>query len=99
MEFIAIVIAVIGGILGFYIRKKRREIESMAQTVDEKKVSVETLARFVDEKTEKVDSIAKTTKEGLLSSSSNTYTAISAKAFSVFVSSSEYCMAFSRIYI
>ena len=49
LEFIAIVIAVGGGILGFYISKKRREIEKMAQTVDEKAV--------------KVDSIAKTTKD------------------------------------
>ena len=63
LEFIAIVIAVGGGILGFYVSKKRREIEIMAQTVDEKKVSVETLAQIIDEKAEKVDSISKTTED------------------------------------
>lgn len=63
LEIIAIVITVGGVFLGFYVSKKRREIESMAQTVDEKKILVETLAKVVDEKAEKVDTIAKTTED------------------------------------
>lgn len=49
LEFIAILIAIGGGLLGFYISNKRREVVKMARTVDEK--------------AEKVDSIAKTTKD------------------------------------
>lgn len=63
LEIIAIVITIGGVFLGFYISKKRREIEKMAKTVDEKKEIVETLAQTVDEKAEKVDAISETTKE------------------------------------
>lgn len=63
LEFIAIVIAVGGGILGFYISKKRREIERMAKTVDEKKAIVESLAGTVDEKKQEVEALAKTTED------------------------------------
>ena len=63
LEFIAIVIAVGGGLLGFYISKKRREIERMARTVDEKKVLVEELAGTVDVKKQEVEALAKTTED------------------------------------
>lgn len=63
LEFIAIVIAVGGGILGFYISKKRREIERMARTVDEKKLIVESLAGTVDVKKQAVETLAGTVDE------------------------------------
>lgn len=63
VEVIAIIIAVGGGFLGYYISKKRREVERMAKTVDEKKEAVEGLANIVDEKAEIINNIAKTTED------------------------------------
>lgn len=63
LEIIAIVITVGGVFLGFYVSKKRREIERMAKTVDEKKVLVEGLADTVDVKKQEVEALAKTTED------------------------------------
>lgn len=63
LEVIAILIAVGGLALGSYISHKKRQIEKMAQTVDDKKKVVEELAKVVDEKKDNVDIIAKSTEE------------------------------------
>lgn len=44
LEIIAIVIAVVGGIVGFYIDRKKRQVEELAKTVDEKKKLVDSIA-------------------------------------------------------
>ena len=63
LEIIAIVITVGGVFISFYVSKKRREIERMAKTVDEKKVLVEGLASTVDGKKQEVELLAKTTED------------------------------------
>lgn len=63
LEVIAILIAIGGFALGSYISHKKRQIEKMAQTVDDKKRVVEGLAEIVDEKKENIDDIAKSTEE------------------------------------
>ncbi len=63
LEVIAILITIGGFVLGFYISYKKRQIEKMAQTVDDKKKVVEELAKVVDEKKDDVDVIAKSTEE------------------------------------
>ncbi len=63
LEVIAILIAIGGLALGSYISHKKRQIEKMAQTVDDKKKVVEEVARVVDEKKDDVDIIAKSTEE------------------------------------
>lgn len=45
LEIIAIVIAVVGGIVGFYINRKKRQVEKLAKTVDEKKKLVDEIAK------------------------------------------------------
>lgn len=62
-ELIAILIAVVGGILGFYISKKQRDVVKMAKTVDEKKVIVESLANIVDAKKREIEALAKTAED------------------------------------
>lgn len=51
LEIIAIVIAVVGGIVGLYINRKKQQVEELAKTVDEKKKLVDSIA----ETTKKLD--------------------------------------------
>jgi len=51
LAIIAIVIAFLGGALGFYIRKKKLEIDSIAETIEEKKKTIDSVA----DATEKLD--------------------------------------------
>lgn len=63
LALIAVVMAIVGIGLGIYIGKKKREVDTMASTVESKKEAVEALAKIVDEKKENVDKIAKTTED------------------------------------
>lgn len=63
LALVAVIVAIIGIWLGFYIAKKKQQIEMMAATVEAKKRTVEQLAKIVDEKKEKVDIIAKATED------------------------------------
>lgn len=63
LEIIAIVITVGGVFLGYYVSKKRREIERMAKTVDEKKDIVEVWAGTVDVKKQELEVLAKATED------------------------------------
>lgn len=63
LALVAVIVAIIGIWLGFYIAKKKQQIEMMAATVESKKMTVEQLAKTVDEKKEKVDIIAKATED------------------------------------
>lgn len=61
LEVIAIIIALAGVVLGFYISYKKRQIENLATTVEAKKQEVERIAR----ETEKLDQKINNDIEGL----------------------------------
>ena len=49
LAVIAIAIAIVGGALGFYIRKKKLEIDMIAATIEEKKTIIDTVASATEE--------------------------------------------------
>ena len=56
LGLLALVIAVIGGVLGYYISRKKHEIELMAKTIDEKKDIVSKVAKETEELDNKIHS-------------------------------------------
>lgn len=56
LEAIAIIIAIGGGILGYYVTRKKRQIEAIAQTIDEKKQIVDKVAKATEELDKKIHS-------------------------------------------
>lgn len=49
LAVIAIAIAIVGGVLGYYIRKKKLEIDMIAATIEEKKTTIDTVATATEE--------------------------------------------------
>ena len=62
LALVAVIMVIVGILLGIYIAKKKQQIDIMAATVEAKKKTVEELAEIVDKKKETVDIIAKTTE-------------------------------------
>lgn len=56
LAFIAIALTIVGAIIGFYIRRKKLEVEGMVKLVDEKKQTVDDIAQTTKELDDKINS-------------------------------------------
>lgn len=54
LEIIAIIIAIVGGVVGFYINRKKHQVEAMAKVIDEKKEIVDKMAKDTEELDKKI---------------------------------------------